>query len=118
MFNAILRESDELATDPVSDQISDAKVLPIPAGKASFGAGAQLKNAIGNWSRWLPNLFGIEDDDSIENMNKNENGTDIEVERKELDTSFKAFHLFNAGDETIAAQAKHQRIMRFTKPDF
>ncbi|KAF7115342.1 hypothetical protein RHSIM_RhsimUnG0058800 [Rhododendron simsii] len=81
MFNAILRESDELATDPVSDQISDAKVLPIPAGKASFGAGAQLKNAIGNWSRWLPNLFGIEDDDSIENMNKNEK-YNIEVERK------------------------------------
>ncbi|XP_058227771.1 uncharacterized protein LOC131336113 [Rhododendron vialii] len=96
MFNAILRESDdELPTDPVSDPISDAKVLPIPAGKASFGAGAQLKNAIGNWSRWLTDLFGIEDDDSIENMN-NENGKDIEVERKELDTSFKAFHLLNA----------------------
>lgn len=52
---------------------------------------------IGNWSRWLTDLFGIEDDDSIENMN-NENGNDIEVEveRKELDTSFKAFHLLNA----------------------
>ncbi|KAK6117486.1 hypothetical protein DH2020_048764 [Rehmannia glutinosa] len=47
MINAILRESaDEIPTDPVADPISDAKVLPIPAGKASFGAGALLKNAV------------------------------------------------------------------------
>lgn len=47
MFNAILRESaDDIPTDPVSDPISDAEVLPIPSGKASFGAGAQLKNAV------------------------------------------------------------------------
>lgn len=47
MFNAILRESsDEIPTDPVADPISDAKVLPIPPGKASFGAGAQLKSAV------------------------------------------------------------------------
>ncbi|KAJ0053054.1 hypothetical protein Pint_02959 [Pistacia integerrima] len=47
MFNAILRESDdEIPTDPVSDPISDSKVLPIPAGKSSFGAGALLKNAV------------------------------------------------------------------------
>lgn len=47
MLNAILRESaDETPTDPVSDPISDLKVLPIPAGKSSFGAGAQLKNAV------------------------------------------------------------------------
>lgn len=47
MFNAILRESaDEIPTDPVSDPISDSKVLPIFAGKSSFGAGAQLKNAV------------------------------------------------------------------------
>lgn len=75
MFNAILRESaDEVPTDPVSDPISDARVLPISSGKASFGAGAQLKNAIGNWSRWLTDLFGIDDDDA----------------------SFKSFHLLNA----------------------
>lgn len=44
MFNAILRESaDEIPTDPISDAISDRKVLPIPPGKSSFGAGAQLK---------------------------------------------------------------------------
>ncbi|KAJ9562584.1 hypothetical protein OSB04_007744 [Centaurea solstitialis] len=81
MFNAILRESaDEVPTDPVSDPISDARVLPISSGKASFGAGAQLKNAIGNWSRWLTDLFGI-DDDSFED----EDGE-----------SFKSFHLLNA----------------------
>ena len=49
MFNAILRESvDEIPTDPVSDPISDSKVLPIPAGKSSFGAGALLKNVVRN----------------------------------------------------------------------
>ncbi|KAJ1424218.1 SecA, preprotein cross-linking domain superfamily [Sesbania bispinosa] len=46
MFNGILRESDEeMLTDPLSDPISDSKVLPIPAGKLGFGATAQLKNA-------------------------------------------------------------------------
>lgn len=49
MFNAILRESaDEMPTDPISDPISDPMVLPIPAGKSTFGAGAQLKNAVSN----------------------------------------------------------------------
>ncbi|KAK1432693.1 hypothetical protein QVD17_09591 [Tagetes erecta] len=89
MFNAILRESaDEVPTDPVSDPISDARVLPISSGKASFGAGAQLKNAIGNWSRWLTDLFGIDDDDVFEDEN---NGM-----RTKDDTSFKSFHLLNA----------------------
>ncbi|KAF2307827.1 hypothetical protein GH714_032194 [Hevea brasiliensis] len=47
MFNAILRESaHEIPTDPVSDPILDAKVLPIPAGDLSFGSGAQLKNSV------------------------------------------------------------------------
>lgn len=47
MFNAILRESpDEMPTDPVSDPISDSKVLPIPAANSGFGAGVQLKNAV------------------------------------------------------------------------
>ncbi len=50
MFNAILRESaEEMPTDPVSDPISDSKVLPVPAGKSSFGSGAQLKNAVSNY---------------------------------------------------------------------
>ncbi|WKA04230.1 hypothetical protein VitviT2T_022285 [Vitis vinifera] len=90
MFNAILRESvDEIPTDPVSDPISDSKVLPIPAGKSSFGAGAQLKNVIGNWSRWLTDLFGMDEDDLLE-----EGNDDIEDERQ--DVLFKSFHLLNA----------------------
>ncbi|XP_059633563.1 uncharacterized protein LOC132276238 [Cornus florida] len=92
MFNAILRESsEEMPTDPVSDPISEPRVLPIPAGKSSFGAGAQLKNAIGSWSRWLTDLFGIEDSDSTRCTNNlgNDNGLDHE-------TSFKAFRLLNA----------------------
>lgn len=70
MFNAILRESDdEIPTDPTSDPITDPKVLPIPSGKFSFGAGVQLKNAIGSWSRCLTDLFGMDMDDypEIEN---------------------------------------------------
>lgn len=47
MFNAILRESvDEIPTDPISDAISDPKVVPVPPGKSSFGAGAQLKTVV------------------------------------------------------------------------
>ncbi|KAF5187243.1 nucleolar-like protein, partial [Thalictrum thalictroides] len=45
MFNAILRKSvDDIPTDPISNPISDSKVLPIPAGNSSVGLGAQLKN--------------------------------------------------------------------------
>ncbi|GMJ08853.1 hypothetical protein HRI_004554500 [Hibiscus trionum] len=85
MFNAVLRDSgDEIPTDPVSDPISDLLVLPIPAGKASFGAGAQLKNAIGNWSRWLTDLFGIDDEN-------NQDGSD-----EPQDASVKSFHLLHA----------------------
>ncbi|XP_073021511.1 uncharacterized protein [Primulina eburnea] len=88
MFNAILRESaEEMPTDPFSDPISDSKVLPIPAGKSSFGAGAQLKNAIGNWSRWLTDLFGIEDE-SYEDTNILVDGNKPK--------SFKAFRLLHA----------------------
>ncbi|KAL0739988.1 hypothetical protein Bca4012_081501 [Brassica carinata] len=64
MFNAILRESEhQIPTDPVSDPILDSRVLPIPAGDLSFGSGAQLKNAIGNWSRSLTEMFGMNSDD-------------------------------------------------------
>ncbi|KDP26777.1 hypothetical protein JCGZ_17935 [Jatropha curcas] len=91
MFNAILRESaDEMPTDPVSDPISDPKVLPIPAGKSSFGAGAQLKNAVGNWSRWLTDLFGIDDSDSLGDINE------LGSNSQECESSFKAFHLLRA----------------------
>ncbi|XP_066355278.1 uncharacterized protein [Miscanthus floridulus] len=76
MFNAILRESDdEIPTDPMSDPITDPKVLPIPSGKFSFGAGVQLKNAIGSWSRCLTDLFGMDMDDYPEAENGDgENG--------------------------------------------
>ncbi|XP_012851123.1 PREDICTED: uncharacterized protein LOC105970845 [Erythranthe guttata] len=102
MFNAILRESaQEMPTDPVSDPISDSKVLPVPAGKSSFTAGAQLKNVvstaqifqttvfkIGNWSRWLTDLFGLEDD--------NDNFTNLENSTIHRPKSFKAFRLLHA----------------------
>nr|AMP82933.1 GPT1 [Catalpa bungei] len=83
MFNAILRESsEEMPTDPLSDPISDSKVLPILPGKSSFGAGVELKNTIGNWSRWLTDLFGLEDDSTEHSDSKPE--------------SFKAFRLLHA----------------------
>ncbi|CAH2046983.1 unnamed protein product [Thlaspi arvense] len=87
MFNAILRESPgEMPTDPVSDPISDINVLPIPAGKASFGAGAQLKNAIGTWSRWLEDQFEQRED-------KDEDGNNKEKQECE---NFRLFHLLNS----------------------
>uniref|UniRef100_A0ACD5XV24 Uncharacterized protein n=1 Tax=Avena sativa TaxID=4498 RepID=A0ACD5XV24_AVESA len=65
LFNAILRESEnEIPSDPVSDPILDSRVLPIEAGHLSFGSGAQLKNSIGSWSRWLTDTFGMDGDDS------------------------------------------------------
>ncbi|KAF8018462.1 hypothetical protein BT93_H3372 [Corymbia citriodora subsp. variegata] len=92
MFNAILRGSDdEMPTDPVSDPISDSKVLPIPAGKSGFRPAIQLKNAIGDWSRWLAGLFDIDEDDSPEDRN-NKDGS----KKQEGGTSFKAFPLLNA----------------------
>ncbi|KAL0408501.1 UNVERIFIED_CONTAM: hypothetical protein Sradi_1784500 [Sesamum radiatum] len=88
MFNALLRESaEEMPTDPLSDPISDSKVLPILPGKSSFGAGVELKNAIGNWSRWLTDLFGL-DDDAIEH-------SDILGDGKKPE-SFKAFRLLHS----------------------
>ncbi|KAK8937809.1 hypothetical protein KSP40_PGU013582 [Platanthera guangdongensis] len=90
MFNALLRESDdETSTDPVADPIINLMVLPFPPGKSSFGAGAQLKNAIGNWSRSLTDLFGIDEDSSPD---KN----DVGDERADVSVSLKSFHLLNA----------------------
>ncbi|XP_051138818.1 uncharacterized protein LOC127256714 [Andrographis paniculata] len=72
MFNAILRESvHEIPTDPVSDPILDSKVLPIPAGDLSFGSGARLKNAVGNWERWLSDFLGMDTDTFAEDENNN-----------------------------------------------
>ncbi|KAK7244665.1 hypothetical protein RIF29_39490 [Crotalaria pallida] len=74
MFNAILRESAlEIPTDPISDPIVDSKVLPIPAGDLSFGSGAQLKNSVGTWSRWLTDMFGMDVEDCLEEDQNNEN---------------------------------------------
>ncbi|KAK7316121.1 hypothetical protein VNO77_34852 [Canavalia gladiata] len=119
MFNAILRESaDEIPTDPVSDAISDPKVLPIPPGKSSFGAGAQLKTVIGNWSRWLTDLFGMDDDDSFEDKAN----TDNNDERQ--NTSFKSFSLLNAlsdllmlpKDMLLSASIRNEVCPMFSAP--
>ena len=45
---------------------------------------------IGNWSRWLTDIFGMDEDDSLKEMN----GHNDDDERQ--DTSFKSFHLLNA----------------------
>ncbi|KAJ9543765.1 hypothetical protein OSB04_023472 [Centaurea solstitialis] len=85
MFNAILRESaHEIPTDPVSDPIVESRVLPIPAGDLSFGSGAQLKNAVGTWSRWLSDWFGMDTED--EQTTGEEDGSG----------ELKCFHLLNA----------------------
>ncbi|CAD6224432.1 unnamed protein product [Miscanthus lutarioriparius] len=74
MFNAILRESEnEIPTDPISDPIVDSRVLPILAGDLSFGSGAQLKNSVGNWSRWLTDTFGMDAAES------EKDGQDVEI---------------------------------------
>ncbi|KAJ4817727.1 nucleolar-like protein [Rhynchospora pubera] len=79
MFNAILRESEsQIPTDPVSDPILDTKVLPISAGDLSFGSGAQLKNSIGNWSRYLSDIFGMDSDDSATEDLELDSKTDID----------------------------------------
>ncbi|XP_071686610.1 uncharacterized protein [Rutidosis leptorrhynchoides] len=88
MFNAILRESaHEMPTDPVSDPIVESRVLPIPAGDLSFGSGAQLKNAVGNWSRWLSDWFGMDTEDE----HTKDEDEDIQKEKSD-----KCFHLLNA----------------------
>ncbi|XP_057507157.1 uncharacterized protein LOC130790205 [Actinidia eriantha] len=93
MFNAILRESaEEIPTDPVSDPIIDSKVLPIPAGDLSFGSGAQLKNSVGNWSRCLTELFGVDAHDSP----RDDQHTHEDDATLGGDAELKYFHLVNA----------------------
>ncbi|KAI0519563.1 hypothetical protein KFK09_007014 [Dendrobium nobile] len=92
MFNAILRESaSEIPTDPVSDPIVDQKVLPVPAGDLSFGSGAQLKNSIGSWSRWLTDWFGMDVDNSVDDEGIDNKDDD----RTTKDTNSKCFGLLN-----------------------
>ncbi|KAK1427117.1 hypothetical protein QVD17_15800 [Tagetes erecta] len=92
MFNAILRESAlEMPTDPVSDPIVESRVLPIPAGDLSFSSGAQLKNAVGNWSRWLSDWFGMDTED------EHEHDTCEDISEKDGKSGeLKCFHLLNA----------------------
>ncbi|XP_008240833.1 PREDICTED: uncharacterized protein LOC103339339 isoform X1 [Prunus mume] len=93
MFNAILRESaHEIPTDPVSDPIVDPRVLPIPAGDLSFGSGAQLKNSVGNWSRWLSDMFDMDADDSLQEDQPGSQDDD----RQSGDGESKSFLLLNA----------------------
>lgn len=95
MFNAILRESaDDSSTDPVSDPITDVKVLPIPYGKSCFGAGAQLRTAIGIWSRWLNDQYGLDVDGPSKDLNKHED--DDLIRRQYGDLSLNSFHLLHA----------------------
>lgn len=97
MFNAILRQSEEeMPTDPISDPISDPSVLPIPAGNLSFGAGAQLKNAVGNWSRWLTDLVGIDAEDS-----PRIGGDPHEDNNEDVETTFSSFPLLNATSDLL-----------------
>ncbi|GKB67169.1 hypothetical protein Tco_0928581, partial [Tanacetum coccineum] len=73
MFNAILRESaNEIPTGHVSDPITEFSGLPIPAGKISFGSGAELQRAIGTWSKWLNDRFSV---DTNADNTANENNT-------------------------------------------
>ncbi|KAI5443443.1 uncharacterized protein LOC127124121 [Lathyrus oleraceus] len=119
MFNAILRESDdEIPTDPVSDAISDPKVLPIPPGKSSFGAGAQLKTVIGKWSRWLSDLYGMNEEDSIENNDGSNNN------EQKKHKSFNSFTLLNSlsdllmlpKDMLLCASIRSEVCPMFTAP--
>ncbi|KAG8057190.1 hypothetical protein GUJ93_ZPchr0002g26445 [Zizania palustris] len=91
MFNAVLRESaNEIPSDPISDPIVDSRVLPIPAGDFSFGSGAQLKNSIGNWSRWLQDKFGMVAADSEKD---DQTGDDSDDRRDAAD--LRSFKLLN-----------------------
>ncbi|WVZ14383.1 hypothetical protein V8G54_011949 [Vigna mungo] len=76
MFNAILRESsDEIPTDPVSDAVSDPK--------------------IGTWSRWLTDLFGM-DDDNDDNDDSIEDKAETDNNEQKQNASLKSFSLLNA----------------------
>jgi len=48
------------------------------------------ESQIGNWSRWLTDLFGMDDDDPLEDVNNHADNDERD------DTSFKSFHLLNA----------------------
>ncbi|CAL1385037.1 unnamed protein product [Linum trigynum] len=93
MFNAILRESaNEIPTDPVSDPILDSRVLPIPAGELSFGSGAQLKNSVGNWFRWLVDTVAMDDEETPKQ--DEETSSEVDDDHRQ-DAKPKCFNLLN-----------------------
>ncbi|CAL1353359.1 unnamed protein product [Linum trigynum] len=93
MFNAILRESaHEIPTDPVSDPIVDSRVLPIPAGDLSFGSGAQLKNSVGNWLRWLLDTVAMDDEETPDREEKT--SSDVDDDHRQ-NAKPKCFNLLN-----------------------
>lgn len=56
-----------------------------------FFAHLSLCLQTGNWSRWLTDLFGIDDD------NASEDGVELDDDKKLIcETPFKAFNLLNA----------------------
>nr|XP_043622528.1 uncharacterized protein LOC122594118 [Erigeron canadensis]XP_043622530.1 uncharacterized protein LOC122594118 [Erigeron canadensis] len=70
MFNCILRKSEhEVQTDSVSDPITESRVLPIPAEDLSFGSGAQLKKAVGNWSKFITDKLSLGTDQAANEDN-------------------------------------------------
>ncbi|KAL4381095.1 hypothetical protein AHAS_Ahas04G0099200 [Arachis hypogaea] len=71
MFNAIRWESAlEIPTDPVSDPIVDSKV--------------------GNWSRWLTDMFSMDVEDCLQDQESGEND-----ESRDNDSKPKSFLLLN-----------------------
>lgn len=50
---------------------------------------------IGNWSRWLTDLFGLDDDDSLD-RDDDDDDDDLDSNDGSQNTSFKSFHLLNA----------------------
>ncbi|KAI4964156.1 hypothetical protein ZWY2020_006964 [Hordeum vulgare] len=68
-----------------------AKLVMEQSGELSFGSGAQLKNSIGNWSRWLTDNLGIDADDPEDEGFDIGNGNDERIGAAEA----KSFKLLN-----------------------
>lgn len=100
MFNAILRESEhQIPTNPVSDPIVDSRVLPIPAGELSFGSGARLKNAVGDWSSWLSNSLDMDNGNLLKD---NHSSTEDDHDQPTIKyTNMKCFRLLNELSELL-----------------
>ncbi|KAG7978870.1 hypothetical protein I3843_05G103100 [Carya illinoinensis] len=67
------------------------RLCPLRAGGHQCGCLPVLARLIGNWSRWLTDLFGIDDE------NASEDGVELDDDKKlECETPFKAFHLLHS----------------------